>query len=109
MKEKSFEDMLDLICQQLNTSSKSSQAAYTMLLGAGFSYGVILTAKEILIDAPVWLKGNNNDQKMNNAEIAKNFWSNVKNKLKGNGINLEFDKDTYILHFPKNRLLSSQF
>jgi len=96
MKEKSFEDMLDLICQQLDTSSKSDQAAYTMLLGAGFSYGVIPTAKEILIDAPVWLKRNKNDQKMNNAEIAKNFWSNVKNKLKGNGINLEFDKDTCI-------------
>jgi len=106
MKEKSFEDMLDLICQQLDTSSKSDQAAYTMLLGAGFSYGVIPTAKEILIDAPVWLKRNNNDQKMNNAEIAKSFWSNVKNKLKGNGINLEFDKDTCI---PKDNYISEAY
>ncbi len=106
MKEKSFEDMLDLICQQLDTSSKSDQAAYTMLLGAGFSYGVIPTAKEILIDAPVWLKRNNNDQKMNNSEIAKNFWSNVKNKLKGNGINLEFDKDTCI---PKDNYISEAY
>jgi tetratricopeptide (TPR) repeat protein len=112
MKEKSFEEMLDLICHELDTSSKDDQAAYTMLLGAGFSYGVIPTAKEILIDAPVWLykkRNNKPDAKsLNTSEITRNFWIKVQDRYKQdhNGLKLEFDKDS---GFPKDDYISAAY
>ncbi len=110
MKTKSFEEMLDLICQNLETSPED-KVAYTMLLGAGFSYGVIPTAKEILIDAPVWLyemsnKRIDDDKKVTSAEIAKDFWVKIKTKFEGNGSSLEFDKDTGI---PKDSSVSEAY
>ncbi len=112
MNEKNFDEMLDLICQHLDTSLEG-ETAFTMLLGAGFSYGVIPTAKDVLEAAPAWLakrteRGGNEDEVVSAADISKKFWKNIadnyndknfweKNTDKHEDVVLEFDKTTGLL------------
>lgn len=96
IQEKTFENMLEDIKFSLETAP-SLKAVYTLLIGAGFSYGVIPTAKEVLRDAPVWLHQNRRRSAdgvvSDDHSICREFWRNVRSKHAEQKFSISFDKD----------------
>ncbi len=104
--------MLTNICHSLETSSDGDKAVYTMLIGAGFSYGVIPTAKQILQDAPSWLhkqKHAGKDQEtVNKDSICKEFWKTVSEQYSPgkDQPKIEFQEGNY---FPKDSSITDAY
>ena len=100
MNELTFDDMLGLMCQHLATTPED-KGAFTLLLGAGFSYGVIPTAREILTVAPNWLYRRQHDLTREEGpsdriEIARDFWGRVEAGCgqEGQGGKFQYDEET---------------
>ena len=99
------EDAIERIVKTV-ARAKAGEAPFALVLGAGFSYGLVPTARELVTESlPLWVSSLTdgqpyedlqNSSAADRAKIARIFWERFSKDNQRHGLNLALNPDTGI-------------